>query len=99
MGTQLSGGIWPLIVYEGCNGQPFIPVILSHCGVHLKILLYPLVLLLRQAIGLWVECSADIAVDLQFGGECLCEVGCKTWVSVRDHLCGYSEPGEYVLEI
>src|SRR5580692_529793 len=63
VGTQLRGRIGPPIVYEGCNGQPFIPIILSRCRVHSKVLFYPLILALRQPIGLGVEGGANIAVD------------------------------------
>src|SRR5580692_943508 len=46
VGTQLRGRIGPPIVYEGCNGQPFIPIILSRHCVHSKVLFYPLILAL-----------------------------------------------------
>ena len=46
-----------------------------------------------------MECCADVVVDFQFGGEYLYKVGCEVQVSVRDHLCRYPKPGEYVLEI
>ena len=60
MGTMLGGGIGPSVVYEGCDGKPCFPVVLSCQSIEMDVLFDPLVFAFCESVSLWVESCTDI---------------------------------------
>ena len=57
-----------------------------------EVLFHPLVLSLRDAIGLGVESRQQVLIDLEFLGYASSKVRCEAGVSVGDNLGRESEP-------
>ena len=61
MRTMFGGRVGPTIVYEGHDGEPHIPIILSHWCVEMNVLLDPLIFSFCESVSLWVESSANVS--------------------------------------
>jgi len=77
-------GIDVIVVYCCCHREPLTPVFLLRAGDEAQVLLDPLVLPLRESIGLWVERRRQVLFCANFLCKGASEMRGKARISIRD---------------
>ena len=95
----MHGFIWPIVVSKFCHRKIGHPNILTLVCPETKILLQPLVCLLRLLISVWVIRCKDVMFNAQYVAQFPCKSWGKVRVPVTDDLRQEFMRGEYVLSI